>query len=350
MTVRAAIRVALGSFNLDVDLAVDQSSVVAVVGPNGAGKTTVIRALAGLQPIDDGRVVIDGVVVEVPAAGVRVGPEQRGVGVVFQEHRLFSNLNALENVAFGLRATGASRATARVAAREWLERVGLPDVAHLRPAQLSGGQAQRVALARALVTEPAVLLLDEPLAAVDAAARAELRHLLRAELRRYPGTRLIVTHDPVEAAALADHLVVLEDGRVTQQGPLADVTARPRSAWVATMVGLNLLAGLARHKAVTLDAGGVVATASDVTGPMFVAIRPSAIAIHRKRPEGSARNVWPAEVADLYLAGDRARVRVTGEVPLVAEVTAASVAELQLADRGPVWVSVKATDIDTYPI
>jgi molybdate transport system ATP-binding protein len=147
--------------------------------------------------------------------------------VVFQEHRLFDNQTALENVAFGLRATGTPRADARAKAFSWLERVGLPEVAGRRPRELSGGQAQRVALARALATEPAVLLLDEPLAAVDASARAELRHALRDELRRYPGARLIVTHDPIEAAALADRLVVLEAGRITQQGPLVEVTARP---------------------------------------------------------------------------------------------------------------------------
>src|SRR3954447_478473 len=244
MRLLADIGLTLGDLTLDVELKLDDSAVVALVGPNGAGKTTLVRALAGLLPIDRGRVTIDDRVIEDPVTGTRLPVERRNLGVVFQEHRLFPNLSALENVAFGLRAAGTPKAAARAKATQWLEQVGLPDLARLRPSQLSGGQAQRVALARALAVEPSVLLLDEPLAAVDAAARAELRHLLRAELRRYPGTRLVVTHDPVEAAALADRLVVLEDGRITQQGPLADVTARPRSAWVASMVGLNLLAGV----------------------------------------------------------------------------------------------------------
>jgi len=349
VSVQARIDLTLGSLHLDVDLHVEDTAVVAVVGPNGAGKTTLVRAVAGLAPIDRGRIVIDGVVVEDPSAGIRFAPEGRGIGVVFQEPRLFPNLSAQENVAFGLRARGTPKAAARAVAAHWLDQVGLADCEARRPAALSGGQAQRVALARALATEPAVLLLDEPLAAVDASARAELRHVLRLELRRYPGARLVVTHDPIEAAALADRVVVIEGGRIVQEGPLVEVTARPRSPWIASMLGLNLLSGVARNTTVRLANGAAVAIGSAAEGPTFVAIRPNAVSVHRERPGGSARNVWPGEAAELHLVGDRARIRITGPVPLIAEVTAAAVAELHLADGGPVWASVKATEIETYP-
>ena len=348
MSLSARVGLRLGTLDLEVGLEVDDGSTVAVVGPNGAGKTTLLRALAGLVPLDSGRVVIDGAVVEDPGADVRVPPESRRLGVVFQEPRLFENLTAVENVAFGLRARGMRRSDACDRASAWLERVGLPQVGRLRPRQMSGGQAQRVALARALATEPSVLLLDEPLASVDVSARGELRHLLRQELGRYRGSRIVVTHDPIEAASLADRLVVLEGGRVTQEGPLVEATARPRSAWVAGMVGLNLLQGTASGATVRLAGGAELRTASSLSGPAFVAFRPNAVTLHRNRPEGSARNVWVGEVAELHPAGDRARIRVVGAVQLVAEVTAASVAELALADGGRVWASVKATDIDVY--
>ena len=347
MTLDADVQVDLGEFRLRAAVAVEDGGALAVVGPNGAGKTTMLRALAGLTPLSAGRVCIDGEVVD--DARVRVPTERRSLAVVFQEPRLFDHLDARDNVAFGLRARGVTRHEARRRAEEWLERVGVGAVGRMRPTQLSGGQAQRVALARALVTEPAVLLLDEPLAAVDISARAELRHLLRQELARYPGARLVVTHDPLEAAALADRIVVLEDGAVTQQGRLADVTARPRTPWVATMVGLNLIEGHAAGTTVSIASGGSIATTAESSGPVFVTIRPNAVTLHRRAPEGSARNVWRSEVLELHPAGDRARVRVDGPVPLVAEVTPSAVADLALADLGTVWVTVKATDVDVYP-
>ena len=348
MSLDAAVRVGLGGLDLDVRLEVGAGEVVAVLGPNGAGKTTLLRALAGLVPLVAGRVVLDGRVIEDPGAGVWVPPERRPVGVVFQDYLLFPHLSALDNVAFGPRCRGASRAEATRRARDWLERVGLLAHAGARPGALSGGQAQRVALARALAADPRLLLLDEPLAALDAGTRAQVRRDLRRHLASFAGGSVVVTHDPLDAVALADRLVVLEAGRVVQAGPPAEVTARPRSRYVADLVGVNLFSGRASGHAV--EAGGGALTAADAAeGDVFVVVHPRAVALHRVRPEGSARNVWPGEVGGLDLEGGRVRVRVEGRPPIVAEVTPAAVAALGLAEGVGVWASVKATEVSVYP-
>jgi molybdate transport system ATP-binding protein len=268
---------------------------------------------------------------------------------VFQDYLLFPHLSALENVAFGLRSRGVGRAEARRRAGAWLERVGLAGHAWARPRALSGGQAQRVALARALVSEPRLLLLDEPLAALDAATRAEVRRDLRRHLAGFDGTRLLVTHDPLEAMALADRLVVLEGGRVTQTGSPAQVSQRPRSGYVAELVGVNLYRGRADGAAVELADGGRLIAAGDHRGEVFAAVHPRAVALHRRVPEGTPRNVLPGTAETVDVVGDRVRVRVAGQVPIVAEVTPAAVGELRLADGGPVWASVKATEVTVYP-
>jgi len=233
-------------------------------------------------------------------------------------------------------------------AGDWLERVGAADGAGRRPSALSGGQAQRVALARALATRPALLLLDEPLAAIDAAAKAQLRRELRAQLAGSTGVRVIVTHDPVDAMAIGDRLVVLEDGRITQQGPMSEVTARPRSPWVAALVGVNLYEGVAGGGQITVAGGGSLVVADDLRGPAFAVVHPRAVALHRSRPEGSARNIWSGHAHALDVQADRVRVEIAGSPPIVAEVTPAAAAELRLRDGGRVWVSVKATEVDVY--
>jgi len=349
VSLHADIELHLGSLHLLASLHVESGEVVAIVGPNGAGKTTLLRAIAGLVPLDSGRVEVDGEVLEDSAAGVRVLAEHRPIGFVFQDHLLFPHLSALDNVAFGLRARGDGRRRAREQAAVWLERVGLSDHAARRPAALSGGQAQRVAVARALVTRPRVMLLDEPLAAVDATARVELRRTLRAQLAAYQGVRLLVTHDPLEAMALADRLVVMEAGRLVQEGPIAEVTARPRSAWVAAMVGVNLFRGRVDDGFLALTDGLSLAVVTDVRGDAYAVVHPRAVSLHRVRPATSARNVWRGEADSLDLEGDRVRVRVSGPLPIVAEVTPAAVADLGLATGGEVWVSVKATEVSVYP-
>ena len=343
-----------GSFRLDATFAVADGETVALLGPNGAGKSTVLRVLAGLLAADSGRVAITNgagreTVWDDPSADVFVGPERRNVGVVFQDYALFANLTALENVAFGLRARGMRARAARSLASDLLDRVGLAERRHFRPGQLSGGQAQRVALARALAVGPSVLLLDEPLAALDAQTRADVRSELRRQLCGFAGMKLVVTHDPVDAYALADRVVILEDGRVAQDGTLEEVTMHPRSRYVADLVGLNLLRGDMSAGVMQLANGAQVVTADAAfSGPAFVAITPQSVSLHRRQPEGSARNTWTGTVADLDRRVDRVRVRVEGPVPLVAEVTPAAIAALGLGVGEPVWVSVKATEIVGY--
>jgi molybdate transport system ATP-binding protein len=350
MSLDARLTLKRGTLALDAALQAGSGEVVVLLGPNAAGKTTVLRALAGLAPLDAGRVTLDDVVLDDVQSGRHVPTEERPIGMLFQDYLLFPHLSALDNVAFGLRTRGLSRHEARAQAATWLERVGVSEAARAHPKALSGGQAQRVALARALVTDPRLLLLDEPLAALDARSRAELRHELSRHLASFRGTCLVVTHDPVEALALADQLVVLEEGRVTQSGSAADVTGHPRSSYIADLVGINLLRGRARDDIVELPGGQHLVVPRGHDGlDVFAVVQPAAIALYRSRPEGSPRNMWPGAAEILDVAGDRVRVRVSGPVTLVAEVTPAAVAALRLGEGGQVWAAVKAREIKVYP-
>ena len=350
MTLVVSGAAVLDAFRLDVDIAAEPRAVLAVLGPNGAGKSTLLRALSGLLALDSGTIRLADAVFDDPARGVFVPPQQRRVGVVFQDHRLFPHLRVLDNVAFGPRSRGVSRSAARHGAGEWLERLGLGELAARRPHQLSGGQAQRVALARALASDPAALLLDEPLAALDVQTRAEVQGELREHLRRFAGPTVIVTHDPIEALLLATRIVVLEHGRVAQAGTPADITSRPLTPYVARLVGMNLYEGRAAGSGVTLAGGGRLVAGESLAGRVLVAVRPSAITVHTEQPHGSsARNAWPARVATLAPLGDRVRVTVAGEPPATVDVTAAAVAELGLVPGTPVWLSAKATDVAAYP-
>jgi len=349
VSLEARMRLGIGSFELDVDLRVAPGEVVAVLGPNGAGKTSILRGLAGLLPLDAGRVALDGVVLEEPAASVFVPSERRPIGMVFQDYLLFPHLTVVDNIAFGLRSRGTPRPAATATARQWLERVGLAAEAERKPGSLSGGQAQRVALARALATNPALLLLDEPMAALDASTRVELRRDLRRHLESFRGVRLLVTHDPVEAMAMADRLVILEHGRVLQSGTPSEVTQRPRSRYVADLVGVNLFRGRASNNVITIAGGGSLMATGASDGEVFAVVHPRTVALYRTRPDGTPRNVWEGRAVDLDFEGDRVRVRLEGTPAIVAEVTPAAVRDLSL-DRGdPVWVAVKATEINVYP-
>jgi len=350
LSLEAAVGLHKGTLDLDVELAVASSGVVVLLGPNAAGKTTLLRALAGLVPLERGRVALDGVVLEDTAAGVRVPTEQRPIGVVFQDYLLFPHMTVLENVAFGVRSRGAGRAAARTRAHELLEHVGLAACASAKPRALSGGQAQRAALARALATDPRLLLLDEPLSAMDAGARAELRRGLSRHLSAFRGTCLVITHDPIEAMTLGDKLVVLEAGRVVQAGTPEELSSHPRSRYVADLLGLNLYRGRMEQGTVVLADGHRLVAADPLPpgGEVFAVVPPRAVALHRSLPDGSPRNVWQGVVEDLDVVGNHVRAHVTGGLPIIAEVTPGAVASMRLDDGGPVFVAVKAMEIEVY--
>ncbi|MGX5208376.1 ABC transporter ATP-binding protein [Streptomyces violaceus] len=333
-----------GAFRLDVTLTAAPGDVVALLGPNGAGKTTALRALAGLAPLTSGHLALDGALLD------RTPPESRPVGVVFQDYLLFPHLTALDNVAFGPRCRGAGKAEARAQAAEWLDRMGLADHAGAKPRRLSGGQAQRVAVARALATRPRLLLLDEPLAALDARTRLEVRAQLRRHLAEFEAVAVLVTHDPLDAMVLADRLVVVEHGLVVQEGTPSDIARHPRTDYIARLVGLNLYRGQADGHAVRLDTGPAITTTEELSGPAFVAFPPGAVTLYRERPSGSsARNLWRCEVAGLETHGDQIRADLIGELPLTADLTTVAAAELDLHPGASVWATVKATQTHAYP-
>ncbi|MFJ3201152.1 ABC transporter permease [Streptomyces sp. NPDC086989] len=327
----------------ELTLDADPGTTIAVVGENGAGKTTLLRALLGLTPRAHADLRLgDTDVTALP-------PHRRQVAWVPQDGALFPHLTALANTAYGLRARRVPRAEARREAQLWLDRLGVGHLAARKPAQLSGGQAQRVALARALAARPRLLLLDEPLAALDQTTRARVRHTLRTHLAGFGGVCLIVTHDPVEAVSLADRVLVLADGRTLQEAPPSEVTRHPRSPWVARMLGRNAWPGTASADGLALAGGGrlVVAEALPEGCRALAIIGPEAVSVHRERPAGSPRNVWQGSVREITAVGSRLRVLVaSGEAPdLVAEITPEAAAELGLADGSKVWTSVKATEV-----
>jgi molybdate transport system ATP-binding protein len=353
VSLEADVRLRRGALDIDVALHVEAGEVVALLGPNGAGKTSVLRALAGLLQLQSGCIAIDGRVLDAPVDSLCVPPDRRQIGMVFQDYLLFPHLSALDNVAFGLRCRGWSRRQSRVRAGEWLDRVGLAEVARSRVGALSGGQAQRVALARALVLEPSALLLDEPLAALDSRTRIAVRSELRRHLDGFPGCAVLVTHDALDAIVLGDRIVVIENGHVVQEGTPVAVARHPRTDYVAGLVGVNLLRGTMTDAGVRLESGALVAPAPDSTPavgqPTLVAFGPASVALHRSRPSGSPRNIWPATVVGLewHLAG--VRIELAGAIPCVADVTPAAVAELALAPGRGVWAAVKATEVTAYP-
>jgi molybdate transport system ATP-binding protein len=353
MTLHIDVSARRGEFDVRASFAAAAGETVALLGPNGSGKSTLVAVIAGLLPLEDGSVRLDGETLDDVETGTRVPPERRPVGVVFQDLLLFPHLSALENVAFPLRARGASRAEARERAHRLLDRLGVAARAGARPRDLSGGEAQRVALARALVAEPTLLLLDEPLSALDVGARARIRDLLREELTRFPGVRVLVTHDPVEASTLADRLVLLEAGRVTQIGTPEEIRTAPTSRYGAELVGVNAFHG--RLDPFEEGAGRIATPEGDVIvpwpggfagGEVVGLLRPADVTLSLEPPAGSARNVLRGRIGSVAIEGDRARVRIASSPPLVAEITLGSIERLGLREGVPVWASFKAVEVE----
>ncbi|RDI48295.1 sulfate/molybdate ABC transporter ATP-binding protein [Nocardia mexicana] len=429
------VSVRVAERGLEVELSVGPGEVLAVLGPNGAGKSTLLEAVAGLVRPDDGWIRLDGRELTVTAKGVAAPPHRREVSLLAQDPLLFPHLSAVANVAFGPRSRGMRPGAAREVARDWLAAVDAAELGERRPGELSGGQAQRVALARALAVEPRVVLLDEPMAALDVTAapamRSLLRRVLRADIRKTVRTStILITHDIVDALTLADRVVVLESGRIVEQGPVAAVLSRPRSAFAARIAGVNLMVGTAvadengtgvHAQSVShsqnvagphadSDAGSVPSAGSELPpGPDSVLVEtvprevrpvssalgsaasarpdgrqltgavrcgdeivhgcrgdgwspgaaaaavfsPAAVAVHRDHPTGSPRNVFRVRIAELTDRGGIVRVHAAdgpgGTPGPVADLTPASVAELDLAPGAEVYFAVKTTEVQVYP-
>lgn len=347
-----ALELTVAERGVEVALEVAAGETLAVLGPNGSGKSTVLAVVAGLLQPDAGRVELAGrVLTRVGPTGARihVAPHARRTALLGQEPLLFPHLDALENVAFGPRSKGAARAPARAAAQRWLDEVGVGELAARRPGQLSGGQAQRVAVARALAAEPDLLLLDEPMAALDVAVLPALRQTLRRVLSER--TVVIVTHDPLDALLLADRVAVLQEGRVVETGRAAEVLSRPRSPFAARLAGLNLVAGTWQDGAVVslevLRVHGLVEGETPAEGSGVIAtFRPAAVAVYRDAVAGSPRNSFDVTITEVEPLGDLIRVHAGG---LHADVTVQAAAELELVEGLAVTFAVKATEVAVYP-
>ncbi len=342
MTLHLQATVAERGFDVSLDVA--EGHTLAVLGPNGAGKSTLLSILAGLLRPDSGRADLDGESLFDLSRGLWLPPHRRGISLLAQEALLFPHLTALENVAFGPRSAGRPRAEARASAHRWLAAVEAAELGASRPAQLSGGQAQRVAIARALAPEPRLLLLDEPLAALDVAVAPTLRRMFRTVLAGR--TAIVVTHEVLDALTLADRVVVLGEGKIVEQGATAEVLQRPRHPFTAGLAGLNLLTGVRTATGLRMSDGTVVTGAGTGTlgAPAAAAARPSAISVQLDRPAGA--NAFPVTVQDLEPRGDSVRVR---SASMAADISPGRAAVLGLSPGLPVWFSLPEDEVAVYP-
>ncbi len=371
----------LNTFHLVLDLAAQEGQTTVLLGESGAGKSTVLRLVAGLLTPQKGLIALGNTVYFDSERGIHVPPQERPFGYVFQDYALFPHLTVFENVAFGLRAQHLSRSLIRQRVGAALEQVHLPGLEQRRPAQLSGGQQQRVAIARALALQPQLLLLDEPLSALDVQTRREVRQELRHILAEVDTTTLLVTHTYLEALLFGQHILVLEGGHVLQQGGQRELLEHPRSSYVAELIGLNFFRGhVVRFESPSVCAMQVhngsqsveiVATLheqeADTPGPQigeeaYVIVEPRSITLYSAQPDSSARNTFRGEVIQLLRVGNTLLathadnafvVRVTLLIdatmpPLTAEITEASVTRLHVREGSIVYATFKATEARAY--
>ena len=351
-----AMRATLAARNFDVAFELAPGERVALLGPNGAGKSTLLSVLAGVLRPDGGHAEVDGKTLfdlRPGRPGRWLAPWNRGVALLAQDPLLFPHLSVLDNVAFGPKSTGQSTAQARNTARGWLEKVEATEFAARKPAQLSGGQAQRVAIARALATDPRLLLLDEPLAALDVGAAPMLRRVLRQVLA--DRSAIIVTHDLLDALLLSHRVLVIDGGRIVESGPTDDVIRHPRTPFPARIAGLNMIGGRSDTDGVRHSDGqliqGVSKTPTRVGEPAIAVFSPTAVVIFTDEPHSSARNIIAVTITELEPRDEQVRVRATtrDDVSFSADVTAQTITDLDLYPGRSVYYAIKATAVTIYP-
>lgn len=334
------------AFMVDAAFDVSAGRTAALLGPNGAGKSTVVAVLAGIEPLNAGLIKLGDRVLDEPDSGVFVPPADRRIGVVFQEALLFRHMDVQQNIEFGPKSLKRNSDQSRRLIELWIDRLDLDHLRSRRPAELSGGETQRVAIARTMVTEPDLLILDEPLAAIDASARPRIRRILARSLHEFGGPAIVITHDPAEAFLLADDIFIIEDGRITQSGSPEDIRMKPATRYAADLAGVNMTTGTAAGGSVVVGNHTLHISDSHVTGEVVITIRPQAISLHRHKPEGSARNSWQTTVRRVESHGEIVRVATGGPLELTAEVTTSGASDVGVAVGETVWASIKATEID----
>ncbi|GHO86517.1 ABC transporter ATP-binding protein [Dictyobacter formicarum] len=373
----AAFETQVDAFHLDVAFSIQSGQTTVLLGESGAGKSTILRLLAGLQLPQQGHMVLNGITYYNSKAGIFIPPQRRPFGYVFQDYVLFPHLTVFENVAFGLRAQHLPRSRVRASVAEALEMVQLPHLSQRLPAQLSGGQQQRVAIARALALRPQLLLLDEPLAALDVQTRREVRQELRTILREVQITTLFVTHHYLDGLLFGDQLLVVDQGRLVQQGDQRELREFPRSSYIAELVGVNFFRGqllrtenettclirLLPNPSTNQPVEMVAMLKEQATLPVsgteiFVVIDPRSITLHLAQPEGSARNVFQGTIMHIIPLSTSTgsydgKVRVSialsqAGAPLTAEVTENSVTRMELQEGQTIFATFKASEANAY--